>query len=400
MPIRTTPFPPRPQRFGDEEIDAIKTALAKNSVWYWQPHSVVQQSVDVAAREFGAKYAVATSSGTASIHVAVAASRIRPGSEVITTPITDMGTINAILYQNLIPVFADVDPNSAGLTVDTIRSAMTDWTRAVVVVHLTGCPVDIGPIASFCKERRLILIEDCAQALGATYNGQHVGTFGDFGCYSLNDQKHVTSGEGGFILVESEELFYLCHNYADKYHDREKRGVFLQALAPNYRMSEIDGAMFLAQFPKLGPIVSKRRMLGRSLTRQLKEIPGIIPQTLPAGSEESYFFYLFRIDPNQITMPRDRFIELLRAEGIPASGAYVAMPFYRAPYFRNKSFFPDGIWPAEIVSGRAYDYNVVDLPGAELAVATGISLPLNEGYADADISDYVAAIRKVAQMEP
>ena len=132
---------------------------------------------------------VATSSGTASIHVAIAASQVRPGSEVITTPITDMGTINAILYQNLIPVFADVDPDSALLTVDTIRAVMTERTRAVVVVHLTGCPVDIGPIAVFCKAHNITLIEDCAQALGATYKGQHVGTFGDFGCYSLNDQK-------------------------------------------------------------------------------------------------------------------------------------------------------------------------------------------------------------------
>ena len=399
MPIRTTPFPPRPPRFGHEEIDAIQSALTKNTVWYWQPHSVVQQSVNAAALSFGAKYAVATSSGTASLHVAVAASQIRPGMEVITTPITDMGTINAILYQNLIPVFADVDPDSAVLTVDTIKAAITERTRAVVVVHLTGCPVEIKPIVALCKERKLTLIEDCAQALGATYGGQHVGTFGDFGCYSLNDQKHVTSGEGGFVLVESEDLFYLCHNYADKYHDRHKRGVLLHALAPNYRMSEIDGAMFSAQFPRLGSIISRRRALGRSLTDQLNKIPGIIPQTRPTTVEESYFFYLFRIDPNQIALPRDRFIELLKAEGIPASGAYVSKPFYRTPYFTNKSFFPEGVWPAEAVSGRTYDYTTVHLPGAELAVATGISLPLNEGYTEADISDYVAAIEKVARQQ-
>ena len=162
MPIRTTPFPPRPPRFGHEEIDAIQSALTKNTVWYWQPHSVVQQSVNAAALSFGAKYAVATSSGTASLHVAVAASQIRPGMEVITTPITDMGTINAILYQNLIPVFADVDPDSAVLTVDTIKAAITERTRAVVVVHLTGCPVEIKPIVALCKERKLTFNREIA----------------------------------------------------------------------------------------------------------------------------------------------------------------------------------------------------------------------------------------------
>ena len=165
-------------------------------------------------------------------------------------------------------------------------------------------------------------------------------------------------------------------------------------------MSEIDGAMFLAQFPKLDSIVSRRRTLGRSLTSQLKEIPGIIAQKQPPEVDESYFFYLFRIDPQKIALTRDSFIAQLRLEGIPASGAYVAMPFYSAPYFKNKSFFPDGVWPAEIVSGRAYDYNAVHLPGVELAVATGVSLPLNEGYSDADISDYVNAISKVAGLKP
>ena len=196
--------------------------------------------------------------------------------------------------------------------------------------------------------------------------------------------------------METESLFYLCHNYADKYHDRHKRGVFLQALAPNYRMSEIDGAMFLAQFPKLGAIISKRRALGRLLTNQLRLIPGIIPQKQPSDVDESYFFYLFRIDPQKILISRDAFITQLRSEGIPASGAYVAVPFYKTPYFKNKSFFPAGIWPAEVVSGRTYDYGQVSLPGAELAVATGISLPLHEGYSDSDISDYVNAIIKVA----
>lgn len=397
MPIRTKPFPRRPRRFGIEEIAALTTALQKNELWYWQPQSTVDAAMKVAATRFGSNHAIATSSGTASLHVAIAASEIRPGLEVVTTPITDIGTINAILYQNLIPVFADVDPDSALLTVDSIRAAVTDRTRAVVVVHLTGCPVDIEPIAAFCAAQGLTLIEDCAQALGATYRGRHLGTFGDFGCYSLNDQKHITSGEGGFILTSDESKFYLCHNYADKYYDRHKRGVRLKALAPNYRMSELDGAMFSVQIERLDAIVQRRRSLGEFLNAELRKIPGILPQPKPAGAECSFFFYLFRIDDKIIKCTRDEFIKKLADEGIPARGAYVPTPIYKAPYFQQKSFFPGGVWPAEVVAGRPYDYATVRLPGAELAVATGISLELHEGFTEADIGDYISAVAKVAQ---
>jgi perosamine synthetase len=396
MPIRTTPFPERPARFGQEELQALQQALAKNKLWYWQQGSVVESVMKTIATRFGANYAVATSSGTASLHVAIAAARMRPGTEVVTTPITDIGTINAILYQNLIPVFAEVDPDLGMPRPEHIAAAITPNTGAVVAVHLTGCPMYIEEVAAVCTEKGVMLIEDCAQGLGATYKGKSIGQFGHFGCFSLNDQKHITSGEGGFILTDTEERFYLCHNYADKFYDRHRKGVRLQALAPNYRMSELDGAMASAQLPKLDAIITKRRRLGDRLSAELARIRGIIPQTRPAGAEASYFFYLFRIDTSIITCNRDTFIQQLVAEGIPATGAYVPTPVYKSPYFANKSFFPGGIWPAEVVSGRAYDYNTIRLPGVETAVSTGLSLPLHEGFEDADINDYIAAISAVA----
>lgn len=399
MPVRTKELPPRPDRFGAEELAALTAALDKNSLWYWpKPNetSIVATAMEAYAKRFGAHSAVATSSGTASLHVAVAASRMPPGSEVITTPITDIGTINAILYQNLIPVFADVDPNTAMPRPEHITAAITDRTRGVVAVHLTGCPMEIDDIAAICARRGLALIEDCAQALGATYKKKSVGLFGHFGCFSLNDQKHITSGEGGFVLTGTDYDYFLCHNYADKFYDRYGRNIRLQALAPNYRMSELDGAMAAAQLPKLDGIVRRRRELGDRLDRELSKIRGVIPQRKPADAECSYFFYLLRIDPRIITCSRDQFLRALAKEGIPARAAYVREPIYRSYYFLQKSFFP-GVWPAEVVSGRQYDYKSVSLPGAEEAVATGISLELHEGFADSDIDDYIAAIDLVAK---
>lgn len=396
MPVRTTEFPRRPPRFGQEEIEALTVALAKNELWYWQKESIVASAMIRYAEKFGAHRAVATSSGTASLHVAIAAARMPAGSEVITTPITDIGTINAILYQNLIPVFADVDPDTGVPRPEHITAAITDRTRGVVAVHLTGCPMEIEDIASICSRAGLALIEDCAQALGATYRGKSVGLFGQFGCYSLNDQKHITSGEGGFVLTHTDYDYYLAHNYADKFYDRYGRNVRLQALAPNYRMSELDGAMAVAQLPKLDAIVRKRRALGDRLNGELIKIRGIVPQQKPPGAECSYFFYLFRIDPRIISCSRDEFLRGLAREGIPARGAYVREPIYRSHYFLQKSFFP-GVWPAEIVAGRPYDYNLVSLPGAEEAVATGIILDLHEGFEDSDINDYITAIDLVAK---
>lgn len=396
MPIRSTPFPPRPPRFGFKEIARILEAFEKNELWYWQTPSLVADAAAALGKKFGSNYAVCTSSGTASLHVAVAASQIKPGFEVLTSPITDAGTVNAILLQNLVPVFADVEPDSANVSLKTIQAAVTPRTRAVLVVHLTGNPVNIQPIAAFCKAQNLTLIEDCAQGLGATMGNAHIGTFGDYGCYSLNDQKHITSGEGGFVLMNAEDQFYRCHNYADKYYDRHKKGVRLDSLAPNYRMSELDGAMTLAQIERLDAIVARRSELGEFLNRELVKIQGIIPQSRLPNTRATYFFYLFRIDPAIVGMPRDEFIKRLGAEGIPARGAYVPVPLYRSPYFANKSFFPGGVWPAEVVSGQQYDYTAVSLPGAELAVATGVSLGLHEGFSDRDVEDYVAAIKKVA----
>lgn len=398
MPIRTKPLPTRTNRFGLEEIQALTTALQRNELWYWHENSIVENAAKTAAAKFGAPFCVATSSGTASIHVAIAAARLQPGTEVVTTPITDAGTINAILYQNLIPVFADVDPTTSVSTVDHIAAAVTPRTGAVLVVHLTGSPVDIEPIVKFCADNGLVLIEDCAQGLGATYKGKSIGTFGRFGCFSLNDQKHITSGEGGFILMNNEADFYLCHNYADKFYDRHKQGVRLESLAPNYRMSELDGAMFSVQLKRLDAIAQRRSDLGAYLDTELSKIPGILPPPRVPDSRSVFFFYMLRLDSVLIKCSRDEFLRQLKVEGIPASGAYVQAPIYRSPYFLNRSFFPGGIWPAQIVSGEDYDYSVINLPGAEDAVRSIISLTLHEGFQESDLYDYVAAFKLVASV--
>ncbi|NJA06970.1 DegT/DnrJ/EryC1/StrS aminotransferase family protein [Methylococcaceae bacterium WWC4] len=389
----------RPTKFGPEELASLDGALHTNELWYWKPQNpngYVNRAVEEIQRYFNVPRTTVTSSGTASIHVALGAAQLEPGSEVITSPITDAGTITPIIYQNCIPVFSDVDLNTSIITREHIEAQITDKTRAVVLVHLAGCPTNIDSISEFCRNKGIILIEDACQALGAKdANGRRLGTTGNFGCFSLNDQKHITCGEGGFVITHSDDDYFLSHNYADKFYDRHKKGVRLNRAALNYRMSELDGAMTLVQLDKLEEVVSKRSIVGDYLSSRLTEIEGVFPQLKEEGGRHSYFYFQLRLDEKLVKKGRDDFVKELQARGIPASGAYVSSPLYKSPMFKNKSFFPGGIWPAELVNKKKYDYEGVILTNTENAIASTISLRLHEGITNEDVDWCVQQFKEV-----
>jgi perosamine synthetase len=390
----------RPTKFGMEELDSLHSALETNELWYWKPgnsQGFVNRTVEALQSYFEVPHVAVTSSGTASIHVALGAAQLKPGSEVITSPITDAGTVTPIIFQNCIPVFADIDPNTSIMTREHIEAQISDKTKAVVFVHLAGCPTNIDPIVELCRSKELILIEDAAQSLGARRaNGKRLGTIGEFGCFSLNDQKHITCGEGGFVISHNDDDYYLCHNFADKFYDRHKRGVRLSQAALNYRMSELDGAMALVQLNRLEEIARKRSNIGDYLSNRLLEVDGIIPQTKEPNAIHSYFYFQGRVDSDRIKKNRDEFVSELQAKGVPASGAYVSKPLYKSPMFKNKSFFPGGVWPAEVVSGKRYDYENLFLKNSELAVSSTISLRLHEGISKEDVDWCVEQFKEVA----
>lgn len=388
-------FPSTPQRFNFSEVKNLVDVLESNKLW---PYPVTDEMgfVNIATKKlksyFSVPYVVPTSSGTASIHTALGGLRIPAGSEVILPPITDAGTVSPIIFQNAIPVFADVDPVTSNLTADTIEPLINKNTSAVVVVHLAGCPVELDPIKNPCAKYKLLLIEDAAQALGGIYQGKLVGTFGDIGCFSLNDQKHITCGEGGFITVQQESIYFEAHNFHDKYYDRHNRGVRYHGIGLNYRLSELDGAMIISQLPKLLDIVEKRRVMGDLLTQLLDNVEGIITQKAPLGAKHSYFFYMFRIDPKVIVKKRQDIIENLIENGVRARGGYVDEPLYKTKVFKDKSFFAGGIWPAELVAGKTIDYTSVHLPQAELANSTTISFSFHHGLSEVDVKEIARLI--------
>ena len=394
-PVKTTPLGSG-KRYDDTELNEIRDCFDHGSLIYWGGYKI-GQFCETVKNYFGVNYCAGCSSGSAALHAAVGAGLIEPGYEVITSPITDMGSVIGVLYQNLIPVFADVDPHTCNITAESISKVLTDRTRAIIAVHLAGTPCDMDPIVELARKHNLLLIEDCAQAYGARYKGKYAGTIGDIGAFSLNESKHLSAGDGGFIITDNEELYGRCHNYMDKYYDRLKRGDRLEHLAPCYRASELQYAVAKAQFSKLDDLLAKRRKYAAIISEELAGIADITLPGIPEGSESSWWFYMFRLTPGVFEGDGPRFAEAMRSEGCFAVAGYIPRPIYREKLFAEKSFFPGNIWPAEIVSGRSYSYPAGLCPVAEEVLNTAIRLPVSEFYTETDAREMGKAVRKVAE---
>lgn len=391
---RLEPFPPL-IRYGQEEANALREVVESGSMSYWSKNKCVVFA-EKAKAFFGATYCVGGSSGSAVIHAAVGALEIPPGYEVITSPITDMGTLIGVLYQNLIPVFADVDPFSYNLTADTIRKAITDRTRAIIVVHLAGNPCEMDEIMALASEYGIPVIEDCAQAYNATYKGRGVGAIGAIGCFSLNESKHISCGDGGFAITDDEKLYDGMHNYLDKYYDRFNRGNKMHRLAPCYRLSELQYAVAAVQLDKVENLTAIRNSHGDLLSSLIGADSLVFPQRVAPHSKSSYWFHMFRMNTEKLACAADVFVEALRAEGILCSKGYLPRPLYLEKIFTEKEFFPGGVWPAELVSGRSYSYQSGLCPAAESILSDSVRLTLHEAFSTDDIKDIAHAVNKVS----
>ena len=242
----------------------------------------------------GSVYACA--SGSAAIHAAIAAIDPEPGDEIVTTSITDMGALTTILYQSAIPVFADVDPSTLNVTADTIEPCLSERTRAIVVTHLFGNPCEMGPIMSLAARRGIPVIEDCAQAFLARSGEKFVGTIGSIGCFSSQQGKHMTTGEGGMVTSDDRELsrrMFLFINKAWGYGDAKPDHYFLSL---NYRMTELQGAVAAAQVEKLESVVQNRIRAADKLTKLIQSLPGISTPKVSPGNVHVYWKYVLTVD--------------------------------------------------------------------------------------------------------
>ncbi len=348
------------------------------------------------AAAIGVKHAVACSSGTACVHLAVAALDLDPGDEVIVPPITDIGTVLPILWQNAIPVFADVDPLTMLLDPAAVEKNITARTRAIIAVHLAGMPCDMDELRQIASRHHLVLIEDCSQAFWAEYRGSLVGSMGDMACFSLQQSKHMTCGEGGLMVSSNDAYARRALLFSDKAWPRESGSLgscrFL-FLSQNYRMNELSGAVAWAQLGKVADTVQRRRSAANALTRKIEGLQGVIAPHVPLGANPAYWLYMLRIDATSGTDART-FGDALVAEGVPAWVQYIVDPLYLSPIFTEKQTYGTSGYPFTAFPSQCFARGLC--PNAEAALQSCIAIQWNENYSSRNVEQIAAAIHKVA----
>jgi perosamine synthetase len=376
---------------GKEELELVRQVLETGTLFSPRGKFVARFEKEFAAR-YGMAHATACSSGSAAVHCAVAAINPDPGDEIITTPITDMGALTAILYQGAVPVFCDVDPDSYNVTAETIAKRITKRTRAVIVTHLFGIPCDMDPILDLCQKHGIPVIEDAAQAFDATYKGRPVGTMGAIGCFSFQQGKHMTTGEGGVVVTNDPALgrrMFLFVNKAWGYGDKAPDHYFM---APNYRINEVTGAIALAQCAKLSGVVAKRRASAACFTSKIVDIPGIMPQKRPHQCDPVYWKYCVNVDEAKTGVGLMDIASRMKAAGIFTAPRYIGKPAFECQIFRDKVTFGKSSWPYTDPSRAGLppvDHDRNNFPGAVKALSQVLVIPWNEFYTDEHVT-YIA----------
>jgi perosamine synthetase len=392
-PVRDTPFvtfnDAGGRTLGDEEVAAAERVIRSgmlSSTWGEETPALEREFAEL----IGTRHAVAASSGTASLHLAVAAVDPEPGEEIITTPISDFGTVIPILAQNCVPVFADVDPRTGIIDPDSVLGKITPRTRAIIAVHLFGCPAPVTRLREIADEHGLTLVEDCAQAyLTEPEPGRHAGGYGTVGCFSLQQTKHVTAGDGGLVVTDDPALARRMRLFADKGWPRDTGERTYEFLGMNYRMTELVAAVARAQLRKLPAVVARRRAGATRFAALVGDLPGV---TLPADPDTATFWMLpVVLDPELAGGDNQTWTAALRAEGILCGPGYIPRPLHLTdPLTRHLTYGASGFPIADV------DYGPGLCPVAERMVgATLFTLAWNENYTDEDVADIATAVRKV-----
>ncbi len=334
QPVRKNKSWPQWPHWDQNVIDSV-VKTTKSGVWcrIQSSSGTVPTFEKEFARMTGAKFCVATGSGTQALHTCVEALGIDAGDEVITSPYTDPGTIASILSARALPVLADLDTESYQLDPEDVERKITENTKAIMPVHMMGQPCNMERIMEIAKKHNLKVIEDACQAHLAEYQGKKVGTIGDLGCFSFQSSKTIACGEGGAIIGNDEELMDKCYTVHN--HGTSRRGR-TEVAGPKYRMNEFEAAVLLGQMSGVQERFARRNENARYLTSMLKDVPGIVPQKLyPGTASGSFYLYATTYLKEHFNgAERSRFLKALSAEGISLS-PYIALGLHREPWIEH-----------------------------------------------------------------
>lgn len=384
-PTRTTPFSPWPI-FDDCERVKMRDVL-ESGKWghVMSPADKVTELERLFAEYYGVKYAIAVASGSVALDAALRTARVTEGDEVITTPTTWVAPALAAVMVGANPVFVDIRDDNYCIDASLIEAAVTPRTKAIIPVHLGGYVCDMGVIVAIAKRHNLTVIEDCAQAHGSRYESSLVGTVGDFGCFSFEATKLMTSGEGGMVITNNDEFaeYLYCFTHAGVQYANRGSGYPKGRIAGwNMRITEFQAVLLMCQLSRLEEHRARRSENAAYLSRRLQEIRGIAP--LPHRPDQNFYSYMFKFDTDLFSgAPVQAFRAALRAEGIPCySSASHQLPVYRSHAF---------------LSPRV-DYSETYCPAAERAFeseAVGLQATWTLLGSRRDMDDIVAAVKKI-----
>ena len=334
----------------------------------------------------GAKYAVIISNGTAALHAACAAAGVGEGDEVITTPITFAASANCALYCGAKPVFADINEKTYNIDPESVRSLITDRTKAVVAVDFTGQSAQLDELLEICHEKGVVLITDGAHSIGTKYKGKPTGSVADMTTFSFHPVKTVTAGEGGAIMTNNKEYYeklilFRAHGITrdPSLMSKEPDGPWYYEqvdLGNNYRITDIQAGLLLSQLNKLEQFKARRKEIVKKYDDAFAKLPQIVVQQEIPESDTCRHLYILRINPEALTINRRQFFDALGAENICCNVHYI--PVYYFPYYQQLGY------------GKGL------CPKAEKLYEEIISLPLYSAMSDQDAEDVIAAVEKIA----
>ena len=388
---KSKPFPEWPQ-FDDTERRGLNEVL-ESRVWWRTPGTKTLEFEGAFARFHGARHGIAVTNGTAALEVAMAALGPGPGDEVIVPNFTFVATASAVLFANALPVLVDVRPDTYCLDPQLAEAAITPHTKAIVAVHMGGHPADLDALKDLATRKGIALIEDCAHAHASEWRGQRVGTFGIAGTFSFQSSKLITAGEGG-ILISNDDGFEL---QARSVHDCGRMpGEWFYShfiYGSNYRLSEWQGVILMAQLGRLDEQTRRRHDNARQLDRELGGIPGITPQKLDQRcTRNGQYAYIFHVDSKQFAgISTEAFIAAMNAEGIPNQASYP--PLHELHMFRNGEYRKRLSGPQ---AKADHAFLRQSFPHTQRAAWETVWIPQPALLGDeTDMHEIVAAIRKI-----
>ncbi len=331
-----------------------------------------------------AEFAVAVNSCTAALHLSLIAAKIEPGNEVITTAMTFCSTVNAIVHAGAIPVIVDIDPKTKNIDVDQIERHITPKTKAIVPVHYAGYPCEMDRISELSCKYGLKVIEDCAHAIEAEYNGRPVGTLGDFGCFSFYVTKNIVTGEGGMVLTRREDdasrikrlaLHGMSKDAWKRFSDDGYKHYHVVECGFKYNMMDIQAAIGIEQLKRIDQYWQRRKEIYDEYQAAFKGLPISIPELDKRNVRHSYHLYPICVEKQRTGISRDNFLNAMTKENIGVGVHYLSIPEH--PYYQKK-----------------FGWKTQDYPIAKEYGRNTVSLPLSAKLTNDDVADVIAAVKK------